>query len=75
MWHRRLGHLGIAGVEELTKHGMGGLDLDCRQQPKFCESCAKGKSHQLSFRRSTEKRMSQPLELVHSVVCGKVGAR
>jgi len=34
----------------------------------------KGKSHRLPFQSSTMKRANHTLELVHSDVCGKIGA-
>ena len=33
----------------------------------------KGKSHQLLFKQCSSNRASRPLELIHSVVCGKIG--
>ena len=76
VWHRRLGHLGNAGMEALAKNQMvSGLDIDSKQQPEFCESCAKGKSHRLAFKHSVKTRANHPLELVHSDVCGKIGTR
>ena len=76
VWHRRLGHLGNAGMEALAKNQMvSGLDIDSKQQPEFCESCAKGKSHRLAFKHSIKTRANHPLELVHSDVCGKIGTR
>ena len=54
---------------------VSGLDIDSKQQPEFCESCAKGKSHRLAFKHSVKTRANHPLELVHSDVCGKIGTR
>ena len=63
-------------METLSKHQMvRGLDLDSKQLSEFCESCAKGKSHRLAFKHSTDKRASHPLELVHSDICGKIGTQ
>ena len=55
IWHRRLGHLGSSGMEELVKRQMiRGLDFDCKQVPEFCEPCARGMSHRLPFKRKSE---------------------
>ena len=76
IWHRRLGHLGSSGMEELVKRQMvRGLDFDCKQVPDFCEPCARGKSHRLPFKHKSEQRTRHPLELVHTDVCGKIGTK
>ena len=74
MWHRRLGHLGVQGMQTLVNKKMvSGMNIDWKQESRFCESCVEGKSHRLPFQRSTVNRASHPLELVHSDVCGKIG--
>ena len=74
LWHRRFGHLGNSGLNTLSKDKMiSGLDLDGNQQTEFCESCTRGKSHRLPFQYHLGKRTDQPLELVYSDVCGKIG--
>ena len=76
IWHRRLGHLGSSGMEELVKRQMiRGLDFDCKQVSEFCEPCTRGKSHRLPFKRKSERRTRHPLELVHTDVCGKIGTK
>ena len=54
---------------------MTGLDISSESELTFCESCVQGKSHRLPFQQSYVKRTSNPLELIHSDVCGKVGTR
>ena len=76
IWHRRFGHLGEQSLKLLVKNSMvNGLDCDYSQELDFCESCTEGKSHRSPFQSSTSKRAVQVLELVHSDVCGKIGAR
>ena len=76
LWHRRLGHLGMQGMQMMAKNQMvSGLDFDLKQESTFCESCVKGKSHRLPFQRSTTNRADQPLQLIHSDVCGKIGTQ
>ena len=73
MWHRRFGHLGAQGMQELAKSKMvKGLDFEMFS---FCERCIQGKSHRLPFQESSVKRTHHPLELIHSDVCGKIGTR
>ena len=70
MWHRRFGHLGTQGMQELAKSKMAkGLDFDCKQDFSFCEPCVQGKSHRLPFQQSSIKRTDHPLDLIHSDVC------
>lgn len=76
IWHRSLGHLGNAGMEELARHEMvRGLDINSKERLEFCESCARGKSHRLAFKHPTEKRANHPLDIVHSDMCGKIGTQ
>ena len=76
IWHRRLGHLGAQGMQELARSKMvQGMDFDKKQEFGFCECCIQGKSHRLPFQLSTTRRSKYPLELVHSDVCGKIGAK
>ena len=76
IWHRRFGHLGVQSLQSLAKGSMVvGLDLDCSEEFDFCEPCTEGKCHRLPFEPRTSKRAEQPLELIHSDVCGKVGAK
>ena len=75
IWHRRFGHLNNAGLRQLAKSKMvKGLDVECKQGLDFCECCVQGKSHQLPFQHSTTGRAERPLDLVHSDVCGRIGA-
>ena len=76
IWHRRLGHLGAQGMQELARSKMvQGMDFDKKQEFGFCECCIQGKSHRLPFQLSTTRRSKYPLELIHSDVCGKIGAK
>jgi len=71
LWHHRLGHLGAQGMEELAKSEMvGGIYFDGKLDFGFCECCIEGKNHRQPFHSSAVKRANQPLELVHSDVCG-----
>ena len=76
IWHRRLGHLGAQGMQELARRKMvNGIDFDEKQELGFCECCIQGKSHRLPFQSSATKRSNHPLDLVHSDVCGKIGTK
>ena len=76
IWHRKFGHLGMQGLQEPVKGKMvTGLDISSKSELTSCESCVQGKSHRLPFQQSSVKRTSDPLELIHSDVCGKVGTQ
>ena len=59
IWHQRLGHLSLDGVEtdENTPY------------EKNCESCALGKMHRQSFPKRDSYSASQPLEIIHIDIC------
>jgi hypothetical protein len=38
----------------------------------LCQPCLEGKHHRSSFPQCAERRMSEPLQLIHSDVCGKL---
>ena len=73
LWHRRYGHLGYDTLKQLKKddsiNGLGGLDTSVQREAP-CEGCAFGKQHRNSFPKHSESRTKQPLELIHSDVCG-----
>ena len=52
-----------------------GLDLDHLPEMEFCESCTEAKAHRLPFRQRTSMLAQEPLELIHSDVCGKIGTK
>ena len=72
LWHRRYGHVGKTNLRKLTKLKMvEKFDYDAQKQIGFCESCIGGKIHRNPFEQS-RRRTTEPLELVHSDVCGKI---
>ncbi|KAJ8463023.1 hypothetical protein ONZ51_g10516 [Trametes cubensis] len=67
-WHRRFGHAGKEPLRHLPKNVKGVDQLDPADDEP-CEGCAFGKSHRLPFPPS-EKRATEPLELVHTDLDG-----
>ena len=41
----------------------------------FCDACVQGELHRCSFPNSGAERVSEPLGLVHSDVCGKISTK
>ena len=75
LWHRKFGHLGQRSLMTLKKDGLvRGCDYDTSQVIDFCKPCIGEKIHQNPFPKSGCERAREPLELVHSDVCGKISS-
>ena len=75
LWHRRYGHLSEESLKKLVRGEMvNRLDYDVSGGVGICESCIGGKQCKSSFSLSTTQT-SEPLELVHSDLCGKMGKK
>lgn len=72
LWHLRFGHLHHGGLKELAKKNMvhGLPDMDYKG--KFCEECVLGKHTRTSFQNKAEYQAKQPLELIHTDICGPI---
>ena len=72
LWHLRFGHLNFRGLKLLVQKKMvTGMPLiDSPDRP--CEGCLVGKQHRESFPVGKARRAKQPLELVHTDICGPV---
>lgn len=70
-WHRRLGHRDASVLKLIkSKDLANGLDVkDCGQQ-LVCECCLQGKLARSPFPPVVERSSKQPLDLVHSDLCG-----
>ena len=69
IWHRRLGHLNRYSLDQLVK----GMAIGVRQgtdKTSPCEACVKGKHSRKPFKSTGARRTKDPLELIHSDVCG-----
>ena len=76
LWHRRFGHLGEKSLHKLKKDGLvRGLNYDVSKEIDFCEACVCGKIHRSPFPKAGHERAEEPLGLVHSDVCGKMGSQ
>ena len=72
LWHRRFGHLNKQSLEKLAKKGLiDNFDYNTSNELGFCKACVGGKQCRSSFKAS-ETETKEPLELVHSDVCGKM---
>ena len=75
VWHQRFGHLNERSLRTLaSQEVVKGFDYNPSEQMPFCESCVEGKMHKTPFPSESRKRAEVPLGLVHSDVCGPLGA-
>ncbi len=71
LWHRRLGHRDPEAVKKLFERQLAdGIKIDTCSEVAKCVSCLKGKMTRKSFPKSSNHRANQPLDLIHSDVCG-----
>ena len=76
LWHRRYGHLGFKSLQKLAKDNLvTGFDYCATTDLPFCEPCLEGKLHRSPYSPSTDKTTLEPLELIHSDVCGKMSSK
>ena len=67
LWHKRLGHINIGGLQQLCKQGT--LDQKRVSNMDLCEICVLGKSHRLKFATSSHK-LKDILEYIYSDLWG-----
>ncbi|KAI5355061.1 hypothetical protein L3X38_007956 [Prunus dulcis] len=70
IWHERMGHLHLKGLNQLKEkemvHGLPHLEA----ANGVCEGCQFGKQHREWFPKNQAWRASTPLELIHMDLCG-----
>ncbi|CAL2238905.1 unnamed protein product [Prunus armeniaca] len=69
-WHKRLGHLNERSMKLLENQGMVHGLPHLEQMSVVCDGCMQGKQHRDSFPLESTWRASNPLELVHTDICG-----
>ncbi|WVZ03895.1 hypothetical protein V8G54_024701 [Vigna mungo] len=70
VWHYKFGHLNFKRLSLLNnKELIKGVPL-INTPKKICEGCAIGKQARRKFKKSAPKRAKQPLDVVHSNICG-----
>ncbi|KAI5336317.1 hypothetical protein L3X38_015584 [Prunus dulcis] len=70
IWHRRLGHLNFASMKKVQQTQMVLGLPDFSEKEGVCEGCVYGKSHREPFENEKPWRAKNPLELIHTDVCG-----
>lgn len=70
LWHKWFGHLNMKGLRTLAYRKLV-KDLPIlKASPKLCTFCVVGKQHREPFPKKSLWRALQPLQLVHSDICG-----
>ena len=72
LWHLRLGHINLDRIDRLVKSGPLS-ELKVGTLP-VCESCLEGKMTKRPF-TGKGLRAKEPLELIHSDVCGPMNVK
>ena len=77
IWHRRYGHLSLMNLQKLArKQLVNNFNFSATQEIQFFKSCIQGKQHKATFPvRSDCEKTKEPLDLVHSDVCGKINCK
>ena len=70
LWHRRLGHFNFHGLKILHQKSMMKYLPEIKEIDGVCEGCMLGKQHRQPFPSGKAWRAKEPLELVHTDVCG-----
>lgn len=72
VWHKRLGHLNQKGMFVLGggNQCVGVVFQNDNNVPGSCVACVTGKMHVSSFPSASGTRAAEPLNLIHSDVCG-----
>lgn len=70
-WHRRLGHRDPEAIKQMERKDLAaGLKItDCGIRG-VCETCIKGKMTRQPFPKKSLSKTEEPLDLVHTDVCG-----
>ncbi|GKA50384.1 retrovirus-related pol polyprotein from transposon TNT 1-94, partial [Tanacetum coccineum] len=72
LWHMRYGHLNFGDLKLISSKGIvKGLDkIDHPNQ--VCEGCLLGKHARRSFPKEATSRAKEPLQLIHTDLCGPI---
>ncbi len=71
IWHERLGHLHLAGLQKLQRiQAVDGMNIDMDLKVLDCETCLKYKMVTSPFPKDRAKRATRIGELIHTDVCG-----
>lgn len=70
LWHRRLSHVNLQRLCNMTAKGLVTGIPKLPYEKHICESCVMGKQHRERIPKKSNSRSTHPLQLVHSDLCG-----
>ena len=68
LWHLRLGHVSMKGLEALSRQNM--LMGDKVEALGFCDDCVVGKTHKVKFNLNSTHRAKGILDYIHTDLWG-----
>ncbi|KAL4341735.1 hypothetical protein GQ457_08G027600 [Hibiscus cannabinus] len=71
-WHMRFGHLNFGALKMLGEKKMVNGIPAISHPNQLCEACLLGKHARSSFPKEATSRATEPLQLVHTDVCGPI---
>ena len=72
LWHSRFGHLSFRTLKEMpSKKLVEGLP-PINMPSKLCRNFIAGKHHRTPFPKLSTNRATEPLELIHTDICGPI---
>ncbi|KAL4280657.1 hypothetical protein GQ457_03G000810 [Hibiscus cannabinus] len=71
-WHMRFGHLNFGALKMLGEKKMVNGIPTISHPNQLCEACLLGKHARSSFSKEATSRATEPLQLVHTDVCGPI---
>ncbi|HEY0222472.1 MAG TPA: DDE-type integrase/transposase/recombinase, partial [Lactovum miscens] len=73
LWHKRLAHKNNEAIKQIITHELAdGITIDNCKHDTTCVHCIKSKLSDLPYPKEARYRASQPLDLVHTDVCGPI---
>lgn len=75
-WHQRLGHRDPEAIRKMQKNGLieNMKIVECGVR-ELCGTCAKGKMARVPFPKKSLTETKEPLDLIHSDVCGPMSTQ
>ncbi|KAI5335543.1 hypothetical protein L3X38_025676 [Prunus dulcis] len=70
IWHKRFGHLNFRSLKLLQSQAMVLGLPEIQNGEVLCHGCVFGKGHREPFPKESKWRAKEPLELIHSDLCG-----
>ncbi|KAI5345500.1 hypothetical protein L3X38_013377 [Prunus dulcis] len=70
IWHKRFGHLNFRSLKLLQSQAMVLGLPEIQNGEVLCHGCVLGKGHREPFPKESKWRAKEPLELIHSDLCG-----